>query len=547
MAPKRLTDLRPSLPQPVRGLGRNLLASAFALATIAHAGPAASAAALPPGAMPCTTSGSPAGYGSFLLLKHTDFTQSSAAAPTAAGALASIELAPPSLYSISNAIVSGPGSFKAALTRQANGSSTWSDTGTEAALNTALPAGVGSVSFQLGFTNGDSFIGFFPFTLAATTPPAPQVANFDAAQSVNPQTAFALSWNTWVGATTNDRVNLTLTDATGNVVFSAATDCTGQNTLAATDSSLTVPAGRLTANTTYSGYLTFGAWLGGGSDDSTQIHQRTFASRTTRFSLKTGTGGSSGGSPGTFEGPTISGTNLVFTLKGSPGEVHRIESTTDFATWTPESTVTLPTSGSIEVKLALATSGAPKFYRAVAVGGSTPTVGPAQLSLTLAGPRDLDIAVTGTVGATYNVELTFDGTAWTRIATATITAANTPAIIRVNVPEGQNFALVRAVSQPGPPPPVELKAPTLAASITNLNNGAFQGFRIALSGGTPRRSYTIEQRSTAAGGTWVSTTQSTLATDASGNGTMVIFLNRGFPGAPVPTQPSGFLFRASIR
>lgn len=538
MAPKRLTSSRPSLAQAL------LLAAVLTAPLVGS-----SRAALPPGAAPCSTTGTPAGYGTFTLLRHADFTQSSPTALATNGALASIELLPPALYSISNAIVSGPGTFKATLTRQPNGSSVWSTTGTEAALAAQIPAGVGSVSFQLGFTNGDSFIGFFPFALANSTPPTPQLSNFDAAQSVAPQSPFSIAWNPWTGVTTNDRVNLTLTDASGTVVFSAASDCTGQLPIAVTDLAVTIPAGALAPNSTFTGYLTFGASLGGGTDDSTQILQRTFASRSTRFTLETTAGGSGSGSPGTLQGPQLSGTNLVFTLKGSPGDQHRIESTTDFATWSRELEVTLPASGSIEVTLPAPTGDLPKFYRAVALGSTTPTTGPANLGILLAGPRDLDIHVSGTPGATYHIELTFDAVVWTRIASTTILSTNTPSVVRVTVPEDQNFALVRAVAAAAPPPPVELKAPTLSTTLTNSGFGnAVPALRIGLTGGTPRRIYTVEQRSTASGATWVSSTQTTIATDANGNGSLLMIIARTIPvpGGTVPNS-SGFLYRAVIR
>jgi hypothetical protein len=140
---------------------------------------------VPPGATPCFTNAVPAGYGTFLLHKSASFTQAPGTTATATGALARIDLQSPSSYLISNAIVSGPNAFKANLVAQGNGASAWSDTGTEAELQLRLPAGAWSTQFQLVFTNDDTFVGFFPFTLASNLPPVPEVLNLAAAQTID--------------------------------------------------------------------------------------------------------------------------------------------------------------------------------------------------------------------------------------------------------------------------------------------------------------------------------------------------------------------------
>lgn len=503
-----------------------------------------SAASLAPGATPCLSADLPEGYGSFLLVKQSARRQTGADTFTAEGAVASIALVPPAAYTISNAIVSGPGT-SLSLTRAADGSSSWSESGTEAAVLSRFVAGAWNTSFQLGFTNGDAFIGFFPFLLASNVPPLPTLANFPAAQSVDARSAFTVSWNPWIGAGTNDRVHLTLTDSAGALVVSASTDCAGTTNLAPGATGFEIPAGRLSANTTYTGHLTFGASLLAARDDSTLILERAFESRTTRFTLQT-TPSSGGGNPGTFLNPAVSGTNLVFTLKGTAGDVQRIESTTGFVTWAKEVEVTLPATGTLLVTLPLPSDGLPRFYRAVAVGGSTPEpeVDPATLRVVLSAPRELDVTVSGTPGATYNVERTTDGLTWTQVGFTVIPADGKPQVVYVSVPEGANFIMVRAVSRVATPP-VELKAPTLSIAPTVLT-GPFRSVRLTLTGGTPRKNYSIQQlnlQNPAA--TWVNISSS-ISTDVNGRGTQTVPVQGFFPGAPTGGT-TAVLYRAFIR
>ncbi|MCK6500793.1 MAG: hypothetical protein L6Q38_15055, partial [Nitrospira sp.] len=339
----------------------------LALAVMLGSGPALTAAVLPPGASTCVSNTLPAGYGSFLLTKSALFDQPSSGNPAevASGAGADIQLHSPAAYAISNAQVAGPGNFRVGLAATAAGSSQWSTNfENEAVLNATILPGAWTTSFQLTFTNGDAGVGFFPLILVSNAPPVPAMANLAAGQAINPAAVFNLAWTAWAAATTNDRISLHIVDSAGNTVASAASDCSGSMPLQPTASSMDIPAGTLASGRTYTGYLTFGASLFESMDTSSLLVQRVYQSRTTRFSLRT-TGSSGGGELGTIEQPVVSGTNLVFTLKGTPGATYAIEATADLLTWTKETEVTLPASGTLEVRLPLTAGGAPKFYRAV--------------------------------------------------------------------------------------------------------------------------------------------------------------------------------------
>lgn len=493
--------------------------AALTTATTVHA------AALTPGVRPCFTNDIPAGYGSWLVLKNAAYRQNPGTDPTeinppAPGVVLELT-APPSLL-ISNAIVSGPGGIRQPLVTQSGAFSSFgTNFASESALNTAVPAGAWSVSLQLSLTNGDSFVGFFPYPLASNPPPVPRLSNLEAAQNLAPNAPFNLSWTPWIGSTTNDRISLQVVDASGRSVFSAATDCAGNVTLPTGATSVEIPAGTLRAGTNYTGYLTFGGNLLSTQDPSIQLTERGFHHRTTLFPIRT-TGGSGSGDPGTFGNPRVSGTNLIFSLTGTPGATYLVQSSVNFTQWTDETSVTLPPTGQADVTLPLPADGNPRFYRAITIGGGEPPeADPARLSITASGARQITLTVQGTPGATYAVESSTNYLAWLKVGEVAIPAGGTNATIQIPVPEGVDFLVYRAVAASGPPPVA--KQPTLVLSRDPA------GLKLALSGGDANKTYVI-QATDPAWTTW-SDTASTVTTDASGNGSIT---------APLPSAPAGF-------
>jgi hypothetical protein len=463
------------------------LALAVGLVLLLATGSTTRAASLPPGAEACISNVVPAGYGSFVLTKSGLFQQLPAGAPTeaASGAAALIELQSPAAYAISNALVSGPGNFKASLAPTATGISVWSSNyASEAVLNNTLLAGAWTTSFQLSFTNGDAGVGFFPLVLVSNLPPLPTLANLSPAQSIDPAATFNLAWTPWADATTNDRVSLQIVDSSGNTVVAAASDCTGTIPLAPNTGSVDLPAGALSSGRSYTGYLTFGASLFESTDASSLLVERVFQSRTTQFPLRT-TGSSGGGELGTLEQPVISGTNLVFTLKGTPGTTYAIESTTDWAGWTKETEVTLPAGGSLEVRLPLATNGGPKFYRARSLGGVVEPGGAPTLSLATAGPGLLALTLVGTPGASYTVESSATYQDWTAVTNVTLPSGSSNLVVQIAVPPGTNFLVLRATGS-GTVTPTG-KSPTLALIASQANE-----FQLNVTGADANSTYAIQ-------------------------------------------------------
>lgn len=503
----------------------SLVPTLLTLALACAAGLRSHAADLPPGTRPCVTNVAPAGYGTFLFLKSASFAQNSAAQPTPAATplpAASIELVSPSAFFISNAVVIGPASFEAPLTLQTNGASTWTNAyPTEAALDDALRAGPWSSSFKVLLPNAEPVVGFFPFLITSNLPPVPQVANYPAAQAINPSAAFTLDWIPWMGSTTNDRIRLEIVNAAGQSVFAAATDCAADETLVPGATSATVPAGRLTPGSSYSGYLTFGASLLTAQDDSALLVMRGVQSRTTRFTLRTS--GSSGGQPATLGVPRVSGTNLTFSITGTPGGIHQVQSSANLGAWTDEIQVTLPASGTAEVSLPLQAGTGPRFYRAIAVGGPPPPVGdPATLGLTLTATNQLTLSITGTPGGTYRIESTTNFQAWVQVQEVILPASTNRILVTFDIPAGVPSQVFRAVAASGPPPAGN--APTLVLARDGT------GLRLSATGGDPQRTYSVEKNSPSFGA-WTDT-GITLTTDASGAGSVTL--------TPAPTENAAF-------
>lgn len=487
--------------------------------------PPIQAATLPPGVRPCFTNDIPAGYGSWLVLKNAAFRQNPGSDPAeinppAPGVV--LELTAPPLLLISNAIVAGPGGLRQPLVTQSGSFSSFSTNfASESALNTTVQAGLWSVSLQLSLTNEAPFVGFFSYLLASNPPPVPQLSNLEAAQNLAANAAFNLTWTPWIGSTTNDRISLHVVDASGRSVFSAATDCSANVTLPTGATSVELPAGTLRAGTNYTGYLTFGGNLLSTQDYSIQLTERGFQQRTTLFPIRT-TAGSGTGDPGTFGDPRISGTNLVFSLTGTPGATYLIQSSTQFTQWTDETSVTLPPTGRADVSLPLPADGNPRFYRAITTGGGPPPAAdPAKLTISLTGARQVTLIVQGTAGATYTVESSTNYLAWTKVGEVAIPSGGTNATLQIPVPEGVDFVVYRAIAASGPPP--VSKQPTL---VLSREAG---GLKLTLSGGDANKTYVI-QATDPAWASWSDTTQ-TVTTDASGNGTITI---------PLPSAAAGF-------
>lgn len=316
-----------------------------------------------PGGEGCFADAVPEGFGTFNLLKHASYRQEPGVLPVESSAVAGIELRAPPRYTILSAVVASGTRFRANLARRDDGLYTWSNPAPESELLALLPFGLWSTSYRLSIGGGESFTGFFPFTVVSNVPPVPRLLELEAAQSVNHAAPFTLAWQPWSGSGTNDRVVLTVVDAQGNVAVSAASDCSGQTVIQRQSAGIEIPAGRLQPDTEYAGYLTFGATQLSVNDKSPLLMLRAYHSRTTQFPVRTLPAG--GSAAATFGRVQLFGSSLVASMRGTPGVTYRIESSQDLAAWVPGQTVVVPSSGLAEVALPQSREGQRLFFRAV--------------------------------------------------------------------------------------------------------------------------------------------------------------------------------------
>jgi hypothetical protein len=155
----------------------------------------------------------------------------------------------------------------------------------EAALIAAYPVGSYTGTLTAGSNTGSVTLP------AVAAPPVPQVANYAAAQAVDPTAAFTLQWGAFTGAAGNDRLQLTVADDTGKTVFQAPDECAQPPVvLASSATAVTLPANLLAAGKTYQAELRF-MKLGDFVTQSVPAFQgAASSSKLTRLTLKT-TGG----------------------------------------------------------------------------------------------------------------------------------------------------------------------------------------------------------------------------------------------------------------
>ncbi len=175
-----------------------------------------------------------------------------------------------------------PGSAVSNLTLAYPGHLTLTDIGhaSQPGFDTTYPAG--NYIFTIKAVNSNQTVSV-NFSSSLTAPPAPHLSNYLAAQAINPAQPFVLRWDPLAGGSAADVIYVEIyggyfnTPALGNA-----------GSLNSTVTSVTIPAGTLQANQTYSGCVTFYHCLLV-TNGATYL-TLTYRAATTEFGLQTGTG-----------------------------------------------------------------------------------------------------------------------------------------------------------------------------------------------------------------------------------------------------------------
>ena len=310
-------------------------------------------------------------WGSYGMTKRSEFLQTSSADPVEE--IQSDESPAPDVFSV---VIQSP-AFGPAITAGSvelpNGTRTnlnnfgfvsfYDVLDSEAALEAAYPPGTYTVRFtQTGLPEW-----VVPMTMnAADVPPVPKVVNYDAAQSVAAAEDFTLRWNAFSNATTNDLISLFLYNEEDEVVFQAPEFCIPRR-LVATDTSIVIPSETLQPNRTYNAQLLFGKFFYSSTNAVPEMSGYGFRIRTTRFTVKTGTGGTPGEPPVLSGARVLASGKTAFDLIGVAGRTYGIQraDSVDAASWPEVGTVVANGSGVAVYEDSQVLGAAPRFYRAV--------------------------------------------------------------------------------------------------------------------------------------------------------------------------------------
>lgn len=161
----------------------------------------------------------------------------------------------------------------------------------QASLEAAYPPG--NYDFQLrNRTNPTVVITHVVMALSASGyPPVPHFSNYAAAQSIPTNTGFNLTWDAYTGVNTNtDSLEIVITNPDGVEVLRLPDTCANKP-LPATATSVTIPAGLLSAGVQYTATLNFSR----ASDINRQMPNTTArgiagAGRATRMLIRTAGG-----------------------------------------------------------------------------------------------------------------------------------------------------------------------------------------------------------------------------------------------------------------
>ena len=321
----------------------------------------------------CEPDGVPVNWGGYSLLKQGDYQQTSSADPVPAAEepfmFGAVVLGPEAGPAATAGSVTLPGGTKKDLQPAGLGNflMVTESPATEAALEAAYPAG----NYVLRFTLTGQAERAVTMSFPASNPPVPKNTNFDAAQAVNAGQDFTLQWNSFTGAAGLDAIGLVVT-GTNNfmpaIVFRAPDLCVPRP-LAPTATSIVIPANTFKSNQTYTASLSFSRVGYFSTNSVPEMAGYSAVSRTTQFTIKTGTGG---GGPATAARFTayrlLPNGNPELTLTGTAGHSYTILRTANLlpANWVTASVVMMDAAGRAVFEDVTSGKVLPLFYRALA-------------------------------------------------------------------------------------------------------------------------------------------------------------------------------------
>ena len=315
----------------------------------------------------CDPDGIPSTWGNYSISKQARYVQTSTSDPTPTVetpvAFGAYVAAPPGGPTASAGSVTLPNGTAYNLTAGPVGGYLFYNAmpASESALNTAYPSG----GYTLRFTPTGQAQRVIPMTMPAFSIPVPKLGNYTAAQSVNAGQDFTLTWNSFTGAAGDDRISLMISDAQGKVVFQAPDLCVPRQ-LAATATSILLPAKTLASNQTYTATIAFQKVFYASTNTVPQMAGYGALMRETEFTIKTGTGGT--GTAARFTAfRLLPNGNPELELTGAASTIYTIQRSGSLATpnWTTVGAATTDAAGKATFQDTQSGKTFPLFYRAV--------------------------------------------------------------------------------------------------------------------------------------------------------------------------------------
>lgn len=188
-------------------------------------------------------------------------------------------------------------------------------------------------------------------------PNAPHVLNFAAAQAVNASQPFSLSWDAFQNGTAADAITVSIDNGTKTIFQTPNPGTNGA--LLGTATSVTIPAGTLTANTTNITTVTFYHFV---ATTNSATATATVAYRATETQLNLVTAGSATTPPvPVVSKPTWSSNGFGFDVETALNQLLVIRYSTDLLTWNTLFTTNSPgTTVHIPIPIQAAANG---FFR----------------------------------------------------------------------------------------------------------------------------------------------------------------------------------------
>ena len=227
---------------------------------------------------------------------------------------------------VTDASITLPGGSVNALTNLFGTFSLYVPQSSEAALESAYPAG--AYTLRLDQTGQAQHV--IAMTMPVTPTSIPTSANFDAAQAIDATQSFTLRWNAFTPQGPGAAISVVISDQFGNLIFLAPNPCVPR-ALASTDTSVVIPANYLRPGLTYNGQLQFGNSFFYSTNAVPKMSGYGNISRVTSFTLKTtGTSGGPGGGIPTGQPANFTGFRLLpnghpqLDVSGTPAQSYTI-------------------------------------------------------------------------------------------------------------------------------------------------------------------------------------------------------------------------------